>query len=71
MTNRTRTFGSVNANVGSWSTVAPAAIKQLSYQVKVRLISQIISGISIIFQTLPRYFNGTIISTCFALYLPV
>ena len=32
-----------------------------------RLISQLINGISRVFQTLPKYFNGTFISTSFVL----
>ena len=40
-------------------------ITQVDYHVKMRLTSQLISGISRVLQKLIKYFNGTIISTFF------
>ena len=47
--------------------VSPVAeeIRQSSDEVKMRLISQLINGISKVLQKLPKYFNGTTISTSF------
>ena len=41
-----------------------------SDQVRLRLISQLIKGISRVLQKLLRYFNSSLISTCFVLSLP-
>ena len=46
-------------------------IKRLFYQVRIRLIWQLISDISRVLQKLLKYFNGTIISTSFVPILPV
>ena len=40
-------------------------IKQFAEQVRMSLISQLINGVSRALQKLLRYFNGTLISTCF------
>ena len=40
-------------------------ITQVDHHAKIRLISQIINGISGVLQKLSKYFNGTIISTSF------
>ena len=40
-------------------------IKQFADQVRMSLISQLINGVSRALQKLLRYFNGTLISTCF------
>ena len=37
-------------------------LQQFADQVKIRLISQLIKGISKVFQKLLKYFNGTIVS---------
>ena len=42
-------------------------ITHFLYQVKTRLISQLINGISRVLQKLLKYFNGTAISTSFVL----
>ena len=42
-------------------------IKQFSDQVKIRLISQLIKGISRVFHKFHKYFNGTAILTSFVL----
>ena len=42
-------------------------ITQVDNQVKIKLISQLIKGISRFLQKLLRYFNGAIISTSFSL----
>ena len=46
-------------------------IKRLFYQVRIRLIWQLISDISRVLQKLLKYFNDTIISTSFVPILPV
>ena len=56
---------------GSASLVALLVITQFSDYVRVKDISQLISGIFTIFQNLLKYFNGTIISTSsFSTLLP-
>ena len=46
-------------------------ITQFAGQVRMRLISQLINGISRVLQKLLKYFNGTIISTFFVSSFPV
>ena len=53
------------ANVGNWFATVLATTKQFYFQVRIRLISQLIGGISRVLQKLLRYFDGTIISTSF------
>ena len=51
--------------------IALAIVKQFVDQVRIKLISQLINGISRVLQKLLRYFNGTIISTSFVPSFPV
>ena len=44
-------------------------ITRVDDHVKMRLTSQLTNGISMVFQNLLKYFNGTIISTSFVLPL--
>ena len=53
------------ANVGNWFATVLATTKQFYFQVRIRLISQLIGGISRVLQKLLRHFDGTIISTSF------
>ena len=64
VTTGTKSFVSVIANL-----IAPVelVITQVDDQVKMRLTSQLINGISRVLQKLLKYFNGTIISTSFVL----
>ena len=55
---------------GLASVVALLVITQLSDQVKIRFISQLINSVCSTFQKLLRYFNGTAISTSFSVLLP-
>ena len=50
--------------------VAPVGeeITQSAYQVKIKLISKLIKGISRVLQKLIKYFNGTAILTSFVLH---
>ena len=64
ITTRTRSVVSVIAN---FSTPAESVITQVDEQVRMRLVSQLIKGISRVLQKLLKYFNGTAISTSFAL----
>ena len=64
VTTGTQSFASVIVNVVAWFAAA-LDIKQLAEHVKMRLISQLINGISRILQKLLKYFNGTIILTLF------
>ena len=50
VTNRTSSFISVIANAGTESTTVPVIIKQFPDQVRIRLISQSINGISRVLQ---------------------
>ena len=50
--------------------IALAIVKQFVDQVRIKLISQLINGISRVLQKLLRYFNGTIISTSFVPSFP-
>ena len=54
---------------GSVSLVALLVITQLSDQVKIRFILQLINGISSVLQKLLKYFNGQTISTFFSVLL--
>ena len=56
---------------GSWFAAVPATKKQFFDQVEIRLISQLITGISSFLQKLLRYFNGTMILTTIVPSCPV
>ena len=60
ITTRTRIVVSVIAN---FSTPAESVITQVDEQVRMRLVSQLIKGISRVLQKLLKYFSGIIIST--------
>ena len=62
---------SVIAIVPTWFAILPDDITQFADQMRIRLFSQSIKGISGLLQKLLKYFNGTAISTIFALSLPV
>ena len=62
VTTGTYNFVSVISNFPS--PVELVITQSLDY-VKIRLTSQLINGISRVLQKLPKYFNGTIISTSF------
>ena len=55
---------------GQASLLVLSVITQFSDQVKIRFISQLISGISCILQKLLKYFNGTAIWSSFSILLP-
>ena len=65
VTTTTWIFVSVIENVAPWFATSVETITQFADQVKIRLISQLVKGISRVLQKLPKYFNGTIISTSF------
>ena len=54
---------SVIMNVAPWFAILVDTTTQFADQVKMRLTSQLIKGISRVLQKLLKYFNGTIIST--------
>ena len=56
--------------LGFASLVALLVNTQFSDHVKIRFLSQLINGIFSVLQTLPKYFNGTKISTSFVLAIP-
>ena len=60
----------IPATAGSASPVALLVITQFSDQVKVKDVSQLINGMSIVLQTLLRYFNGAISISSFSTLLP-
>ena len=70
-TTGTLSFVSVIANVVSWFPTVLDAITRFLDQVRIRLISQLIKGISRVFQKLLTYFNGTNISKIFTQLAPV
>ena len=49
----------------------PDTLKKYTGQVRIVLVLQLISGISRVLQKLLRYFNDTVILTCFSPSLPV
>ena len=53
------------------SFAAELDVRQFSDQVRMRLASQLITGISRVLQELLKYFNGTIIWTAFVPSFPV
>ena len=53
--------------ISNFPTPVELVITQVDDHVKMRLISQLINGISRVLQKLLKYFNGTIISTSFVL----
>ena len=63
-------FVSVIANFFRWFAAA-FDITKFFEQVRRRLISQLINGISRVLQKLIQYLNGTIISTAFVPSFPV
>ena len=64
-------FVSVIVNVGIWLLIGASIIKQFADKVRIRLISQLINGISRVLQKLLKCFNGTIILTSFVPLLPI
>ena len=70
VTARSQCFESVVANVVAWF-VAALDITHFAELVKMRLVSQLINGISVVLQKLFKYFNGTIIWTAFVPSSPV
>ena len=62
---------SVTANAVASFAAVQDDITQLADQIKIRLIWQLISGISRVLQKLFRCSNGTFISTFFVSLLPV
>ena len=58
------------ASVASWFATAVETITQFAYQVKIRLISQLIEGISRVLRKLPTYFNDFFISVFLCRYRP-
>ena len=61
----TRSFVSVIVNVGTRLLIGASVRKQFANQVRIRLILQLINGISRVLQKLHKDFNGTIILTSF------
>ena len=53
------------------SSTLLATITQFLYQFRLRLISQLIEGISRVLQKLPKYFSADVILTAFPPLLPV
>ena len=70
VTTGTKSSVSVVASVPSWFATAVESITQFAYQVKIRLISQLIEGISSVLQKLPTHFNDFIISIFLCRYGP-
>ena len=68
ITNWIKSFIYVIANFVVWIAAGLENIKQFPDQVKIRLISLLIKGILRILQNLLKYFNGTAVSTSFALF---
>ena len=64
-------FVSVIVNVGIWLLIGASIIKQFADKVRIRLISQLINGISRVLQKILKYCNGTIILTSFVPLLPI
>ena len=58
-------------NTGFWFAAVPATIIQFLDHFNWILISQLIKGISSVFQKLLRYFSANIISTSFVPAFPV
>ena len=56
-------------NVGPWLLIGRSIVKKIADQIRIRLISQLINGISRVFQKLIKYFDGTIIQTFFSPFL--
>ena len=54
-------------NVGSWTAIGLSVIKHLLDQVRIRLISQLINGISRVLQKLLKYFM--VINSNYVVYL--
>ena len=65
VTTGTLSFVLVIVNVGSWLAIRLSIIKHVADQVKIRLISQLINGISNVLQKVLKYFNGALILTFF------
>ena len=61
------TTGSFASVILNFPSPVELVITQSLDQVKIRLTSQLINGISSVLQKLLKYFNGTIISTSFVL----
>ena len=57
----TWSFVSVIVNSGSWVSIGLPIIKHLLDQVRIRLISQLVNGISRVLQKLLKYFHGTVL----------
>ena len=71
VTTGTLNFVLVIVNVGSWLAIRLSIIKHVADQVKIRLISQLINGISNVLQKVLKYFNGALILTFFVPPFPV
>ena len=71
VTTGTLSFVLVIVNVGSWLAIRLSIIKHVADQVKIRLISQLINGISNVLQKVLKYFNGALILTFFVPPFPV
>ena len=71
VTTGTLSFVLVIVNVGSWLAIRLSIIKHVADQVKIRLISQLINGISNVLQKVLKYFNGALILTFFVPLFPV
>ena len=65
MTTGAYSFASVIANVVAWFTVVLDNKTQFAVQIKIRLISQLIDGISKVLKKLLKYFNDNFILTSF------
>ena len=64
-------FVSVIVNVGSWLAIGASVIEHTADHVRMKLISQLINGISKVLLKLLKYFNGTLFLTLFAPLSPI
>ena len=71
VTTETLRFLSLIVNTDIWSAIGASIIYQSVEQVRIRLISRLINGISRVLQKLLKYFNGTIILTSFVPLFPI
>ena len=55
-------FVSVIANISTWLLIKASIIKQFADQIRIRLISQLVNGISSVLQKLLKQFNGILLS---------
>ena len=65
VTTRTSSFLSVIVNVDIRMAIGASIVKQFEDQGRIRLIPQLINGISRVLQKLLKYFNGNLMWTFF------